>query len=289
MSFLPFALAPPQYFSRAKNEEGLFVDLSPPLPPAGAFPSPSLAPLALARLPLRLRLRLRPPGARVVFGVGWPEGKLVSPPPKAESGVGCADGKPMSSESSLSPLETAGRTSWVRLEPLPRLEPAATAAAALPPSVDEWSDSGVRGELPVAESCAVPSDRGDPDIIDSKEVEPDLVPKLSRDFSLPPSSEADLDRLLRSSSKCGGKATRTFESSSRSSRPCRSCWCCRGEDMPLPHTPSTAVADFSGSNPGGASSFRAEALYAPELVGSRLCTGKLQNYDIGRKKRSVVC
>lgn len=200
----------------------------------------------------------------MVSGVGWSEGKFVSPPPYAESGVGCADGKSMS-ESSPSPLDTGGRSVSVRLVPPARLEPAA-AAAAFPPSAAECSDSGVRGEPPVAESGAVPSDRGDPDIIDSRDVDPDLVPKLSpllpRDLLLPPSSEPDLDLLLRPSSKWGGNATRTFESLSRSSKLSRSL--CRAEDMQLP------VTDSKGSNPGGASSIRGEALSAPELLRSGL-------------------
>lgn len=203
-------------------------------------------------------------------------------PPNADSGVGCADGTSISSPSSaISPTDTAGRSFRAEelhglcvtepalpppppvplLLPLPRLEPAAVVAPP-PPSVDEWSDSGVRGEAPV-ESCAVLIDRGDPDIMESMEVEPDLVPRLSPLLralrSLPlPSSEPDPP--LRGSSKSGGKATWTSASANR-------CWCCRRADMVAPPPPPVLSR---GSKPGGASSFRGEALPWPELLRSGL-------------------
>lgn len=157
------------------------------------------------------------------------------------------------------PLDAPSRRPPLR-PPLPPTPPAAAASSA-----DEISDRGVRGDgEPAPELCAVPRDRGEPDIIDSREVDPDFVPRLSLLLALPASAEPDPPGCP--ASKSWGKATWTSE---------RAEVMPRSEVLPLPPeagapAPDPALDSISptssstpsGANPGGASSLRGEVLPA---------------------------
>lgn len=155
----------------------------------------------------------------------------------------------------------------------PSRPPPSSRALAAVASQEERSDRGVRGDGdPAAESRGVASDRGDPDSIDRREVEPDFVPRLPPPRVFPLSSESD---PLRLASKSGGKSTWLMRSrwlEEEEHRFMASLCCCASS--PAQELVTVFSSAPRGAKAGGPSASRGELLSAPELR-SELCAWPL--------------